>query len=41
VRKRQEQRQQKDTGTGFSFMNALNIWNNKKEEEIGNVAVEK
>ncbi len=22
-------------------MNALNIWNNKKEEEIGNVAVEK
>lgn len=31
LRKKQDQRTVKDTASGFSLMNALNIWNNKRD----------
>jgi len=40
-RKKQEQRNVKEAPGGFSFMNALNIWSNKKEDEASNLSIEK
>lgn len=41
-RKKQEQKNQKESAnSGFSLMNAFNIWGNKKEEDLGVVMVEK
>jgi hypothetical protein len=37
MRTRQDQKTVKDTAGGFSFMNALSIWNSKKDEEGGNL----
>ena len=42
VRKREEQQKNAKEGQGgFSFMNAFNIWTNKKEEETGHLNLEK
>lgn len=41
MRKRQDQKTVKDTAGGFSFMNALSIWNSKKDEEGGNLNLQK
>lgn len=38
-RKKRDQLHVKETGGGFSFMNSL--WGQKKEEEVGLVAIEK
>lgn len=40
-RKKQDQRTVKDNSGGFSLMNALNIWNSKRDEEGGNLNLEK
>ena len=41
-RKKVEQKRSKqDKGGGFSLMNALNIWNNRREEEMAGASVEK
>jgi len=41
ARKKEEQRNIKDAPSGFSFMNALNIWTNKREDDTSNLSLEK
>jgi hypothetical protein len=41
TKKKQDQRTVKEAPGGFSFMNALNIWTNKKEDETGNLSLER
>jgi hypothetical protein len=40
-KKKQDQKQIKDNAGGFSIMNALNIWNTRREDEGGSLTVEK
>lgn len=40
-KKKQDQKQIKDNTGGFSIMNALNIWNTRREDEGGILTVEK
>lgn len=41
MRKKQDQRTVKDNSGGFSLMNALNIWNTKRDEQGSSMSVQK